>query len=111
MSYGSLTLSGHAGAHVGPLSGTEVALDRGNSPENAAVRCHTVPMPGGDGWYFLGPLIAVALVGFLCLIFGQLGLQGSVSWDDSEPRSDGLSILGFGDDYGLLCPAALTDDP
>jgi hypothetical protein len=68
-------------------------------------------MPAGDGWYFLGPLIAVALVGFLCLVFWQLGLQWTVSWDETDPRSDGLAILGFADDYGLLCPAAITDDP
>ncbi len=67
-------------------------------------------MPDGDGWYFLGPLIAVGLVGFLCLVFWQLGLQWSVAWDEAEPRSEGLAILGFSEDYGLLCPAAVTDD-
>jgi hypothetical protein len=68
-------------------------------------------MPAGTGWYFLGPLIAVALVAFLCLVFWQLGGQWTVAWDDTEPRSDGLAILGFAEDYGLLCPAAFTDDP
>jgi hypothetical protein len=67
-------------------------------------------MPEGDGWFFLGPLIAVALVGFLCLVFWQLGLQWTVAWDETEPRSEGLAILGFNEDYGLLCPAAVTDD-
>lgn len=68
-------------------------------------------MPEGDGWYFIGPLIAVALVVFLCLVFWQLGLQWTVGWDDTEPRSDGLAIFGFAEDYGLLRPAAVTDDP
>jgi hypothetical protein len=67
-------------------------------------------MPEGDGWYFIGPLIAVVLVGFLGLVFWQLGLQWSIGWDETEPRSEGLSILGFTDDYGLLCAAAVTDD-
>ncbi len=67
-------------------------------------------MPDGDGWYLLGPLIAVAVVGLLCLVFRQVGPQWSVGWDETEPRSEGLAILGFSEDYGLLCPAAVTDD-
>jgi hypothetical protein len=74
------------------------------------MRCQTVPMPGGDGWYFLGPLLAVALGG-LCLIARQPDRPWVTGRDTSEPRSAGLAILGFTDDYGLLCPAAVTDDP
>jgi hypothetical protein len=68
-------------------------------------------MPSGDGWYFLGPLIAAGLVGFLCLVFWQLGLRWTVGWDETEPPSGGLAVLGFAEDYGLLRPAAVTDDP
>jgi hypothetical protein len=64
-------------------------------------------MPPSDGWYLLGPFIAVALVGFLGALFWHMGLQ----WPESDP-SDGLSIFqDVGDDYGLLCPAAATEDP
>jgi hypothetical protein len=79
-------------------------------------------MPPGDGWYLLGPLIAVALVGFLGAIFWRMGLQ----WDGRREQDplrdlypDGLAIFGdpFGDpfrdseDYGLLLAAAVTEDP
>ncbi|HET6482365.1 MAG TPA: hypothetical protein VFG35_20345 [Actinoplanes sp.] len=67
-------------------------------------------MASGNGWYLVGPLIAVGLVGFLGAIFWRMGLQ----WTSvREPEADGLSIFGdpdpyFTDDYGLLRPAAVT---
>jgi hypothetical protein len=69
----------------------------------------------GDGgeWFFIGPLFAVALVGFLGAILWRLGLH----WTRAESATlrdfyDGLAIFrDYGDDYGLLCPAAMTDDP
>jgi hypothetical protein len=70
-------------------------------------------MPPGDGW-FLGPLIAVALVALLGTLFWRMG----VHWDNAGDRDplrdlypDGLAIFGESEDYGLLCPAAATDDP
>jgi hypothetical protein len=48
-----------------------------------------------NGWYLVGPLIAVGLVGFLGVLFWRMGLQ----WTLNET-----------DDYGLLRPAAVTDD-
>lgn len=68
-------------------------------------------MPPSDGWYLLGPFIAVALVGFLGAIFWRMGLQWTRAVDD--PLRDlyaGLAIFDRGEDYGLLCPAAATDD-
>jgi hypothetical protein len=66
-------------------------------------------MPPSDGWYLAGPLIAFALVGVLA---------GVLSWSfdgEPDPLDDlypgGLDLLGPGDDYGLLCPAALACDP
>ena len=68
-------------------------------------------MPPSDGWYLLGPLIAVALVGFLGAIFWRMGLQWTRSHDDPlRDLYDGLSIFTEIDDYGLLCAAAATDD-
>ena len=79
-------------------------------------------MATSDGWYLIGPLIAVGLVGFLGAIFWRMGLQpttspGSPGSPDRE-AADGLAIFGdrFGDrfgvreDYGLLQPAAVTED-
>ena len=69
-------------------------------------------MPPSDGWYLLGPFIAVALVAFLGAIFWRMGLQWNQARED--PLRDlygGLSIFGETEDYGLLCPAAATDDP
>jgi hypothetical protein len=76
-------------------------------------------MPTGDGWYLVGPVIAVALVGILGTVLWRTGCV--VGREDS----DGLSIFGDLDDddslfpavlepsldYGLLCPAAVTDRP
>ena len=59
-------------------------------------------MPVGDGWYLLGPLIAITLVGAMCWVLGML-------WSDG--RDDGLAIFTEHEDYGLLSPAAITADP
>jgi hypothetical protein len=66
-----------------------------------------------DGWYLIGPLIAVMLAGFLAAAFWRIGLQW-VDQGGDAPRdryADGLEIFGEpDDDFGLLCPAAVTDD-
>ncbi|MDI6097785.1 hypothetical protein QLQ12_04115 [Actinoplanes sp. NEAU-A12] len=64
-------------------------------------------MATSDGWYLIGPLIAVGLVGFLGAVFWRMGLQPTVS---RETSPDGLAIFGEREDYGLLRPAAVTDD-
>jgi hypothetical protein len=65
-------------------------------------------MASGNGWYLIGPLVAVGLVGFLGAVFWRMGLR----WTRArEEGGDGLAIFGEPDDYGLLCPAAVTDDP
>ena len=69
-------------------------------------------MPPSDGWYLLGPLIAVALVGFLGAIFWRMGVQWTQAGEDPlRELYAGLAIFGEAEDYGLLCPAAATDDP
>jgi hypothetical protein len=69
-------------------------------------------MPPSDGWYLLGPFIAVALVGFLGAIFWRLGLQWTQAREDPlRELYAGLAIFVESEDYGLLCPAAATDDP
>ena len=71
-------------------------------------------MPPGDGWYFIGPLIAVGLVSFLGAVFWRMGLNWSAGHEPDLLRDiypDGLAIFGDREDYGLLCPAAVTDDP
>ncbi|BEL11616.1 hypothetical protein Q0Z83_098070 [Actinoplanes sichuanensis] len=65
-------------------------------------------MATSDGWYLIGPLIAVGLVGFLGAVFWRMGLQPTVA---PETAPDGLTIFGEPDDYGLLWPAAVTDEP
>ncbi len=65
-------------------------------------------MATSDGWYLIGPLIAVGLVGFLGAVFWRMGLQPTGS-TGGEP--DGLSIFSECEDYGLLWPAAVTEDP
>ena len=69
-------------------------------------------MPPRDGWYLLGPFLAVALMGFLGAVFWRMGLQWTQTRDEDPFRDlyPGLAIFGEGDDYGLLCPAATTDD-
>ncbi|MEU4619080.1 hypothetical protein AB0G04_03740 [Actinoplanes sp. NPDC023801] len=64
-------------------------------------------MATSDGWYLIGPLIAVGLVGFLGAVFWRMGLQPT----GAETAPDGLAIFGDPDDYGLLWPAAVTDAP
>jgi hypothetical protein len=61
------------------------------------------------GWYVFGPLIGAAVLGVLGAIAWRLGLQ----WLEraGDPLAEGLAIFGEADDYGLLCPAAVTDDP
>ncbi|MEU8814224.1 hypothetical protein [Actinoplanes sp. NPDC048796] len=68
-------------------------------------------MATGNGWYLLGPLIAVGLVGFLGAVFWRMGLQWTHTREPAgDPCADGLAIFGDPDDYGLLCPAAVTID-
>jgi hypothetical protein len=61
-------------------------------------------MASGNGWYLVGPLAAVGLVGFLGVVFWRMGLQWTFGREDPPY---GLAIF---DDYGLLFPAAVTDD-
>ena len=61
-------------------------------------------MASGNGWYLIGPLVAVGLVGFLGALFWRMGLQWTFGREDPPY---GLAIF---DDYGLLFPAAVTDD-
>ena len=65
-------------------------------------------MPPSDGWYLLGPFIAVALVGFLGAIFWRMGLQWTQARDEDPLRElyAGLAIFGEAEDYGLLCRMA-----
>lgn len=53
-------------------------------------------MATGNGWYLIGPLIAVGLVCFLGVVFWRMGLQWTLNSAD--------------DDYGLLRPAAVAVD-
>jgi hypothetical protein len=77
-----------------------------------AQRCQTVPMASGNGWYLIGPLIAVGLVGLLGAVFWRMGLQWTFAHEAPTDRyADGLAIFGEPDDYGLLCAAAVTDEP
>jgi len=59
-------------------------------------------MPVGDGWYLYGPLIAVALIATTCWTLGLLLADG---------RDDGLDIFGETEDWGLLSPVAVADEP
>jgi hypothetical protein len=71
-------------------------------------------MATGNGWYLIGPLIAVGLVGLLGALFWRMGLQWTLAHDREDPGdrcAAGLAIFGEPDDYGLLCAAAVTDDP
>ncbi|HWS31221.1 MAG TPA: hypothetical protein VN408_00610 [Actinoplanes sp.] len=70
-------------------------------------------MATSDGWYLIGPLIAVGLVGFLGVVFWRMGLQPTVTPGvrSDETAPDGLAIFGEWDDYGLLRPAAVTGVP
>ncbi|RZU49923.1 hypothetical protein EV385_1680 [Krasilnikovia cinnamomea] len=70
-------------------------------------------MATSDGWYLIGPLVAVVVVGFLGTVFWRMGLQWTGDEDPERPRGrrGGRAILDTGDDYGLLGPAAIADDP
>jgi hypothetical protein len=61
-------------------------------------------MPVGDGWYLLGPVFAVALSVLIGAAFWRLV-------PDENPSGEGLTIFGEREDYGLLCPAAVTPEP
>lgn len=61
-----------------------------------------------SGWYLIGPVIAGGLVGFLGTVFWCMGRQPAGL---HETNTDGLTIFGELDDYGLLWPAAITDGP
>jgi hypothetical protein len=68
-------------------------------------------MAPGNGWYLIGPLVAVGLIGFLGAVFWRMGLHWTFAREENGDRyADGLAIFGEPDDYGLLCPAAVTDD-
>jgi hypothetical protein len=68
-------------------------------------------MATSDGWYLIGPLIALAVVGFLGVVLWRLGLDWVERADDPLRELSGLSIFAEPDDYGLLCPAAVADEP
>ena len=71
-------------------------------------------MATGNGWYLLGPLVAVGLVGFLGAVFRRMGLRWTLAGEPDAPAdryAEGLAIFGERDDYGLLGPAAVTNDP
>ena len=69
-------------------------------------------MASGNGWYVVGPLVAVGLVGLLGAAFWRMGLHWTFARDEGSDRyAEGLTIFGEPDDYGLLRPAAVTDYP
>jgi hypothetical protein len=67
-------------------------------------------MASGNGWYLIGPLVAVGLVGLLGAVFWRMGLHWTLTREDGDRYAPGLTIFGDPDDYGLLFPAAVTDD-
>lgn len=65
-------------------------------------------MPPSDGWYLLGPLLALVLVGVLAVL-----LRWDLRREDDPLRGwplDSLELFGEPEDYGLLSPAALAED-
>jgi hypothetical protein len=68
-------------------------------------------MATSDGWYLIGPLVAVLLIGTVGVVFWRLGLQWVERADDPLRELYGLAIFGEQEDYGLLCPAAVVDEP
>lgn len=79
-------------------------------------------MASSDGWYLVGPLVAVALLALLAALLGWNVERGGWPVDDPlrDGYTDGLAIFGDRladdvehgprEDYGLLTAAALTDD-
>ena len=85
-------------------------------------------MPAGDGWYFFGPSVAVALVAGLCWALRPLwagaadrdddgdladldGIWIADSWaGDDRDGCTGLAIFAEPEDYGLLDTAAVTGE-
>jgi hypothetical protein len=67
-------------------------------------------MSPSDGWYLIGPLIAVGLVVFLGAVFWRMGLHWTFASDESPAPAAYAAGLAIFDDYGLLCPAAVTPD-
>jgi hypothetical protein len=80
-------------------------------------------MATGNGWYLIGPLIAVGVVAVLGAVFWRMGLRWTATRDqrgqrgyaiEADPYPEGLAIFGAGDeddDYGLLSAATVTDAP
>ena len=66
-------------------------------------------MASSGAWYLVGPPLAVAVLALTAALLGW-----DVERDNLDLLPDGLAIFGDrcgdGDDYGLLAPAALTDD-
>jgi hypothetical protein len=69
-------------------------------------------MAPSDGWYLFGPLLAVGLVAAVGFVFYRMGLRWIQQAEDPlyGPYGD-LSIFADPDDFGLLCAAAVADDP
>ena len=61
-------------------------------------------MPGGNGWYLLGPLFVLALSVLIGAAVRRLGPDDNVS-------AAGLAIFREREDYGLLSAAAVTAEP
>jgi hypothetical protein len=68
-------------------------------------------MAPSDGWYLVGPLVAVTLVGVIGLACRRTGLRWVEEADDPLRELYGLAIFTEPEDYGLLCAAAVTDSP
>jgi len=69
-------------------------------------------MAPSDGWYLFGPLLAVGVVLALGLVFWRMGLRWVEQADDPWYEQYGrLSLFTDPDDFGLLCAAAVADDP
>jgi hypothetical protein len=74
-------------------------------------------MPPGNGWYLIGPLIAVGLVAFLGAVFWRMGLVWTTARERESRYAAGLTIFHDDElfpedeDYGLLGTATVTDAP
>src|SRR3954452_12753518 len=85
--------------------------DRGISRYSHDPRCQTVLMATRDGWYLIGPLIVVPLIGFVAVVFRRLGLQWLERADDPLGERYGPAIFQEPYDYGLLRPVAVCAEP